>query len=87
MTSNTGCTSDGELAITFNISAVAACCSRASFNSLFEAVERLDRVAYRTGGLVLAKVRRFADRALRVVLALPFLPPVFDDRAISAPKG
>jgi len=32
--SNAGCTSSGELAITLRISAAAACCSRASFNSL-----------------------------------------------------
>ena len=34
MASNTGCTSDGELAITFRISAVAVCRSSASFVSL-----------------------------------------------------
>jgi hypothetical protein len=88
MTSNTGCTSDGELAITFNISAVAACCSRASFNSLFEAVERLDRVADIAGRLVLAgALRPLAERSLRFVAALLFLLPFFDDRAISALRG
>ena len=47
MASNTGCTSSGELAMTFNISAVAACCSRASFRSLLgpETERRLTRVA------------------------------------------
>jgi len=34
MASNTGCTSDGELAITFRISAVAVCRSSASLVSL-----------------------------------------------------
>ena len=33
MASNTGCTSDGELAMTFRISAVAVCRSSASFVS------------------------------------------------------
>ena len=34
MASNTGCTSDGELAITFRMSAVAVCRSSASLVSL-----------------------------------------------------
>jgi hypothetical protein len=34
MASNTGCTSDGELAITFRMSAVAVCLSSVSFVSL-----------------------------------------------------
>ena len=47
MASNTGCTSEGEEAMTFRISAVAACCSRASFRSLLgsETERRLTRVA------------------------------------------
>ena len=42
--SNTGCTSDGELAITFRMSAVAVCLSSASlFGSLVEQPGILDR--------------------------------------------
>src|SRR5215212_11114111 len=86
--SNTGCTSDGELAMTFNISAVAACCARASFRSMLgpEAERRLARVA--AGAmlrLVLVLLRPFNGLALRVFAAL-FLPPVLDCRAIAAPR-
>src|SRR3954471_23959022 len=87
MASNTGCTSSGELAMTFNISAVAACCSRASFRSLLGSeIER--RLAGReaTGamrGLVLT-LRSFAKLDFRVFAAL-LLPPLFDGRAIAAP--
>ena len=44
--SSTGCTSSGEPAMTFNISAVASCCLRASFRSLLgsEIERRLTRV-------------------------------------------
>src|SRR5215470_14419649 len=83
--SNTGCTSDGELAITFNISAVAACCSRASFNSL-PRPERFNRIAVGAmRRLVLAGLGPFGELALRVFAAL-VLPPILDGRAISAPK-
>src|SRR5262245_1027857 len=88
MASNTGCTLEGELAMTFNISAVAACCSRASFNSLPRpwTEARFGRLA---GGtmrrLVVAGLRPLAEPALRVFATL--LPPVFDDRAIPAPKS
>src|SRR5262249_22692839 len=88
MTSNTGFTSLGELAMTFNISAVAACCSRASFNSLPrpETDERFDRMVFgATRRLVLAGLRPFTELTLRVFAAV--LPPVLDGRAISAPKG
>ena len=86
--SSTGCTSRGELAMTFNISAVAACCSRASFRSLLgsETERRLTRVA--AGAmrrLVLAVLRPFAGLALRAFASL-VLPPVLDGRAISAPR-
>src|SRR5215475_15850744 len=75
--------------MTFNISAVAACCSRASFNSLprVETGERFGRMA--VGAmcrLVLPGLRPFGELALRVFVAL-VLPPVLDGRAISAPKG
>src|SRR5438552_6891619 len=88
MASNTGCTSDGELAMTFNISAVAACCSRASFSSLLgpETERRLTRVA--AGAirrLVLAVLRPFAGLALRAFASL-VLPPVLDGRVIFAPR-
>src|SRR5215208_2413656 len=88
MASNTGCTLEGELAMTFNISAVAACCARASFRSMLgpEAERRLARVA--AGAmrlLVLVLLRPFNGLALRVFAAL-FLPPVLDGRAISAPR-
>src|SRR5215471_5816923 len=82
--SNTGCTSPGELAMTFNISAVAACCSRASFNSLprVESEERFGRMAVGAmRRLVLPGLRPFGELALRVFVAL-VLPPVFDGRAI-----
>src|SRR6516225_4838278 len=88
MASNTGFTSLGELAMTFNISAVAACFSRASFNSLPrpETDERFDRmVVGATRRLVLAGLRPFTELTLRVFAAV--LPPVLDGRAISAPKG
>ena len=89
MASKTGCTSPGELAMTFNISAVAACCSRASCNSLAraETIERFDRagvVAVRR--LVLAGLRVFAELTLRVFRPL-LLPPVLDGRAILTPRG
>src|SRR6185436_19175236 len=86
--SNTGCTSDGELAMTFNISAVAACCSRASFSSLLgsEIERRLTRAAAGAmGRLVLVFLRSFAGLAL-LAFALLVLPPVLDGRAISAPR-
>src|SRR3954469_8955616 len=87
--SNTGCTSEGEQAMTFNISAVAACCSRASFRSLLgsEAGGRLARVAagaVRGLGLGLVVLRRLARLVLRA-FALLALPPVLDGRAISPP--
>ena len=88
MASNTGCTSEGELAMTFNISAVAACCSRASFRSLLgsETERRLTRVAAGAmRGLVLVVLRPFAGLALRAFASL-VLPPVLDGRAISAPR-
>src|SRR3954469_9397389 len=88
MTSNTGCTFDGELAMTFNISAVAACCSRASFSSLLgpETERRLTRVAADAmRRLVLVVLRPFAGLALRAFASL-VLPPVLDGRAISAPR-
>src|ERR1043165_5373157 len=85
MASNTGCTSDGELAITFNIAAVAACCSRAASRSLAAPeTERLARVAG-AARLVLAALRRFAGLALRP-FALPALPPVLDGRLMCAPR-
>ena len=64
------------------MSAVAACCSRASFNSLLEALERFNRIS---GRLVLAGVRPFGELALRGFVAL-VLSLVLDARAISAPK-
>ena len=73
--------------MTFNISAVAACCSRASFRSLrgSEIERRLTRVAAGAmRGLVLVVLRPFAEPALRAFAAL-VLPPVLDGRAISAP--
>ena len=88
MASNTGCTSDGEEAITFNISAVAACCSRASLRSLLgpETERRLSRVAAGAmGRLVLVVLRPFAALALRAFASL-FLPPILDGRVISAPS-
>src|SRR4051794_34506095 len=87
--SNTGCTSDGELAMIFNISAVAACCSRASFRSWLglEAERRFAGVAAAAMRcLALVPFRPFAGLASRA-FALPVLPPVFDGRAISAPEG
>src|SRR4051794_16713199 len=88
MASNTGCTSSGELAMTFNISAVAACCSRASFRSLLgsEIERRVARVAAGAlRGLVLVVLRPFAGLVLRAFASL--LPPALDRRAIFAPKG
>src|SRR2546430_15963456 len=83
--SNTGCTSDGELAMTFNISAVAACCSRASFRSCLgpETERRLARMAASAiGRLFLVVLRPFAGLALLAFASL-VLPPVLDGRAIS----
>ena len=79
---------DGELAMTFNISAVAACCSRASFRSLLgsETERRLTRLAAGAmRGLVLVVLRPFAELALRAFASL-VLPPVLDGRVISAPQ-
>src|SRR5258705_622873 len=89
MASNTGRTSAGELAITFRISAVAACCSRASFRSLLGPVteRRLTRMA--AGAmrrLALVVLRPFAGLALRAFASL-VLPPVLDGRAIFRPQG
>ena len=67
--------------MTFSISAVAACCSRASFNSPSEAAEGFNRA----GRLALAPVRLLTERGLRVFTAL-LLPPVFEDRAILPPR-
>ena|SRR6516225_5436223 len=89
MALNTGCTSPGELAMTFNISAVTARCSQASFSSSPKpgALERFEPTTVGAAlRLVLPGVRPVAERALRVFAALA-LPPVLDDRAISAPKG
>src|SRR3954452_17283161 len=88
MASNTGCTSDGDLAMTFNISAVAACCSRASFRSLLGSetgplLARLAAGAMR--GLVLFVLRPFSGPALRAFASLVLLP-FLDARAITAPK-
>src|SRR5712672_1163693 len=87
--SNTGCTSEGELAMTFNISAVAACCSRASFRSLLgpETEPRLTWVAAGAmRSLVLVVLRPFAGLALRPFASL-VLPPVLDGRVIIRPQG
>src|SRR5258707_13290455 len=88
MASNTGCTSDGELAMIFNISAVAACCSRASFRSSLgpDTERRLARVAAGPmRRLVLVVLRPFVGLAL-LAFALLVLPPVLDGRAISVPR-
>jgi len=75
--------------MTFSISAIAACCARASFRSLLEPEtrRRLTRLA---GGaslrLDLAGLGAFTELALRVFTAL-LLPPVFDGRDMFAPKG
>src|SRR4051812_29022566 len=87
--SNTGCTSDGELAMIFNTSAVAACCSRASFRSWLglEAEGRFSGVAAAAMRcLAFVLFRPCAGVASRA-FAPPVLPPVFDGRAISAPEG
>jgi len=72
--------------MTFRMSVVAACCSRASFNCSSEDLERFNWIAGATGRLVLDELRRFAELFFRVLAALT-LPPVLDDRAISAPKS
>src|SRR4051794_7045781 len=81
MASNTGCTSDGELAITFNISAVAACCSRASWRSLIvsEAVRLPRAAAGAVRRLALVVLRPFVGPALRAFAPL-VLPPDLDGR-------
>src|SRR4051794_33145862 len=87
--SKTGCRSDGELAMTFNISAVAACCSRASLSSLFGAETERGLTSVATGvirPLVFMELRPFARLALRAFASL-VLPPVLDGRVISGPKG
>src|SRR5436305_11636029 len=86
--SNTGCTSDGELAMIFSISAVAACCSRASFRSWLGVAAKGCVAGVAAGAmrcLVLLTFRPFAGLALRA-FAWPALPPVVDGRAISAPE-
>src|SRR5258707_241222 len=80
MASNTGCTSDGELAITFNISAVAACCARASVRSL------LGREVDRRLTLGVDAMRRLVTlRPFARPFATLVLPPL-DARAISVPE-
>src|SRR5262245_52420700 len=74
--------------MTFNMSAVAACCARASFRSLRgPATERcLTRAA--AGAvwcLALGGSRLFAGGALRAFASIG-LPPVLDGRVMSAPK-
>src|SRR5947209_9593130 len=86
MALNTGCTSSGELAMTFNISAVAACCWRASLRSLaaVETERRLTRLA--AGAirrLVLVVLRPFAALS-RLAFALRVLLPVVDGRLMAA---
>ena len=75
--------------MTFNISAVAACCSRASFRSLLGSEaggRRLTRVAAGAmRGLVLVVLRPFAWPAWLAFASL-VLPPVLDGRAISVPR-
>src|SRR3954464_9130189 len=89
MALNTGWTSSGELAMSFNISAVAACCSRASFRSLpgSETERRLSRLA--VGGmrrLALAALWPLSGPALRAFIFLVLLVLV-DGRAISVPRS
>src|SRR5438309_4647234 len=89
MALNTGCRSSGELAMTFNISAVAACCSRASLRSLLKPeIER--RLTWRAVDtmlrLALAALPLFSGPALRVFDLLVLLP-VLERRAISRPMG
>src|SRR4051794_5201549 len=85
--SSTPCKSKVDWLIVFRISAVAVCCSRDSFSSSFEAAERFNREADPIARFVVAGlVRTFAELGLRVVAALVLLPPVFDGRAISAPR-
>ena len=74
--------------MTFRISAVAACCSRASVRSLLgsEIERRLTRVAAGAmRGLVLVVLRPYAGLASRAFVSL-ILPPVLDGRAISVPR-
>src|SRR6478609_1955208 len=86
--SNTGRTSDVESAMTFKISAVAACCSRASFRSVLgpDTERRLTRLgAGAMRRLVLEVLRSFDGFALRA-FAARVLPLLVDDRVISAPS-
>src|SRR5437868_15291993 len=86
MASNTGCTSAGEPAMTFNIPAVAACCSRAVFSSLRgPETERLIRVAAGATRRVVLVTLRFSGRALRPFV-LPVLPPGLDGRVMCVPS-
>src|SRR3984893_9069521 len=85
MTSNTGCTSERELAITFRISAVADCRCRAcpsSLASLVTLVCWLFPERPRAGRL-LASLDRLEGAALRRG-DLSFLPRRFLSRAMSA---
>ena len=59
MASNTGCTSDGELAITFRMSAVAVCRSSASCVSLNSRTFSIAITAWS------AKVRKQLDMMIR----------------------
>jgi hypothetical protein len=86
--SNTGLTSDDDLAISFRISAVAACCSRARFNSSLkgEVVRRFERTAACMAlRFVLSGFWTFANPALRPLAAI-VLPLILDGRAIY-PQG
>src|ERR1700741_1285964 len=84
MTSNTGCTSERELAITFRISAVADCCCRASPSSLASLVTVVCWLLPERprAGRLLASLDRLEGAALRGDLS--FSPRRFLSRAMSA---
>ena len=92
--SNTGCTSEGELAITFRMSAVAVCCSSARSSSVVRRSSCTCRSATKGAGwrvmddaiprLVLADLCPFCALVLRALALVAFLP-IFSTRTISAP--
>ena len=79
MASNTGCTSEGELAMTFRMSAVAVCRSSASFVSLNR---RAFSIAIRPDPRKSSKVDRLASNDPASRRVMPMVPIAIPLRSI-----
>src|SRR6516162_10946220 len=89
MASNTGCVSLGELLMIFRISAVAACCSKASFNSRLRRATFFSSLAeeklFRCG--VFDTLRRLGGDGLRRRFLGASSPPALERRLIASPEA